>query len=324
MRKIIGAIIAYILLQLVLPSVWEKIMTTAPAWAMRLVLFGLTVLLLVFVAFSEPVYTRLSKPHQYPLSSTAIVFAALAVLCAAGWWFFIVRKPESSSAANKSPFSVAINSALVSDSGPLTMFMVSYNSMYGNTASPVFYLAYIQITNVQDAPCTLTDIAIAAAKDREGPWEELIQISPSTTTLYVLATTPSPMVLTGLDGTARFSSPKTKEDMKHAGVLTALPTLESEARKPIPPHTPIYGWVLLSSPLHAGLSPGAIFFRLTLTDSENHQDVYITELPRRVGRRSSMEINLGTLQVLGVVSDISTFDVRYYGDPYPSPDIKRQ
>jgi hypothetical protein len=47
-----------------------------------------------FVAFSDPIYIRLSHPFQHPISSTTIVVFITAALSGTAWWQFMVR-PQS-------------------------------------------------------------------------------------------------------------------------------------------------------------------------------------------------------------------------------------
>jgi len=217
-------------------------------------------------------------------------------------------------------FGVEVRSAFVSDSGPVTTFMVAYQSMFGNTASPIFYLSYMQVTNLQDVRATISDFRVSVSKEPEGPWEDLVPIPLPTTTLYTLATlTPSPKIIAMTHGTSRLATPMTKDDMKLAAVIETSPALESEIAKTIPPHSPVRGWIALDSLRHVGLSPGQIYFRVKIPDSGKKGGTYVTELHRRVSGDASVDVNCGTIRVVGIRADISGFHVRYYGDPYPTP-----
>lgn len=220
------------------------------------------------------------------------------------------------------PFAIEVRFAFVSDTGPLTFYMVGHPSLtadhpsrFENAASPVFYLAYIQITNLQDVPSTISDFKIAGSKDPQGPWEDLVPIHLATTTLYALgsATTYPKTLMMGC-GTARLATAMTKENMKNAEIVEAAPSLESEIAGSIPPHSTIRGWVALDSLRHAGLSPGQIYFRFKMLDAANKSGTYVAELPRRYFGDSSMDLNCGTIKVSGIPADISDFHVKYYAD----------
>jgi hypothetical protein len=236
----------------------------------------------------------------------------------------LATRPENTPSATArapgtEPFSVDVRSAFVSDSGPLTKFMVAYPSMFGSTTSPVLYLAYIQLTNLQDVPTAVSDFKIAASKEAEGPWEDLVPIPLPSTTLYTLGVpTPYPKNLVLGHGTYRLATAPTKGDMALAAVVDASPKLASEIAKLIQPHDTIYGWIALDSLRHVGLSPGQIYFRIKARDAANKTGTYIVELPRKVLGDSSMDVNCGVIAISGVKANISGFHVKYYSDPYPT------
>jgi hypothetical protein len=109
-------------------------------------------------------------------------------------WVWLWRQTESES------FRAEVRSGFVSDAGPLTSFMVSYQSMFGDTVSPIFYLTYFEITNLQDVPSRISEFKVAAAKTKRGDFEELIPIPLTSTRLYWVgpnsATQPKRLMLT--------------------------------------------------------------------------------------------------------------------------------
>lgn len=252
-----------------------------------------------------------------------VVFALTGVLWATSIIWIRNREP-SSTVSKQEPFSVEVRSSYVSDSGPLTLFMVGYPSMFGNTTSPVLYLAYIQVTNLQGVPTTMSDLKVAASKGPEGPWEDLVPIPLAATTLYVLGVaTPHPKNLAAGHGTYRLATAMTKEDMALAAVVDASPKLASEMAKLIQPHDTIYGWIALDSLRHVALSPGQIYFRIKAQDAAGKTGIYVVELPRKQPGDPSMDVNCGVIAVSGVRADISGFHVKYYSDPFPTPAPKR-
>lgn len=243
-----------------------------------------------------------------------IIFVALGFCL---YWQASVWKNQT---ASSEPFSVQVSSASVSDSGPLTLYMATYLSLFGETASPIFYLTYFQITNLQDIACTMSEFTVYASKNTDGPWEQLVPIPIPSTNLFALGiTTPSPKRLVMGHGTYRLATTMTTKDMKHAAHLSATPALESELTKPIQPHSSIGGWVAFDSSTHKGLTPGQIYFRVKLRDTANITKIHVVPLPIKHGIDSSMEISNSFLTVTGQLSDISRFKVRYYSDPYPTP-----
>src|SRR2546430_10520825 len=211
-------------------------------------------------AYVKVIMWGLTTPESFKIRVLVFAVVGAVVTVGLGEALRLTSRRQAAQVVEQR-FAVEVRSAFVSDSGPLTMFMVTYPSMLGDTASPVLYLAYIQITSLQDVPSTINDFKVAVSKDREGPWEDLVPIHLSTHTLYSLGTpTPYPKVLRMAHGTSRLATPMTNNDMKLAAVIKAEPALESEMTKPIPPHDTIRGWVALDSLRHVGLSPGQIYF----------------------------------------------------------------
>jgi hypothetical protein len=277
-------------------------------------------LIILISVFRHNFFERRAKKIQLIGSASISLCIALALVLA---WILLRPESQSTSSTVSTPslFSVEVRTAIVSDSGPLTMYMVGYPSIYGQTASPIFYLAYIQITNLQDVTSTINEFKVAASKEPEGPWEDLVPIPLNITTLYSLGiSTPYPKTLVMGRGTYRLATPMKTEDMKQAAILSANPTLESELTKPVQPHLPISGWIALDSLRHVGLSPGQIYFRIRLRDTANKSGAYVVVLPISQPGESSMDINNGSLQLTGLRTDISSFHVKYYGDPFPRPE----
>ena len=223
--------------------------------------------------------------------------------------------------AKAEPFSAEVRSALVySESAPLTNYMAGYPTMFGNTASPIFYLAYIRITNTQDVNSTISDLKIAVSQEREGPWEDLPAMPLSAMTVYYLGiSTPIPKNINMPHGTMRLATALTIDDMRRVAIIGVSPVLGSEFVKPIGPHLSVEGWVALDSLRHQGMPPGqGFYFRITMRDSTNKEARYVVPLPMNRGVSDpNMNENNGSFYVTGVRTDISAFHVKYYSEPFP-------
>jgi len=155
-----------------------------------------------------------------------VVFAFTGVLWAASIIWIRNRQPDSA-VSKPEPFSAEVRSASVSDSGPLTYFMVSYPSLFGDTASPVLYLATSKLRICKMFLSTISDFKIAASKESEGPWEDLVPIPLSATILYSLGVeTPHAKNLILEHGTYRLGTAMTKKDMKFASIIQASRNLK--------------------------------------------------------------------------------------------------
>ena len=91
MRQIVYTIIGYIAFQLVVPRLWERLLTEAPDWLLRLGIFAFTTLCLILIVGADPLYVRLWNPRQYPIGSTLIVMISTAAFGALIWSLFILR-----------------------------------------------------------------------------------------------------------------------------------------------------------------------------------------------------------------------------------------
>lgn len=230
--------------------------------------------------------------------------------------------PLKSSNGSGGLFGVEVRSALVSESGPITLYMVTHPSMFGNTASPVFYMAYVQITNLQDIPSTIREIKFAISEQPEGPWESLVPIPLAHTSLYALgASTPYRKTLAFSNGTYRIST-LVKKDMEKAARLFAKPTLQSELSNAIEPHRTVTGWVALDPPSHRSMPPGKFYLRVALGDTAHRNGTYVVELASGKAEEVSVDVDNGSIEVLGTLEDISGYYLRYYSDPYPNPTTK--
>jgi hypothetical protein len=116
-------------------------------------------------------------------------------------------------------------------------------------------------------------------------------------------------------GTMRFSRTMTSDDLKVAAVVKAEPAMESELAKPIPPHTPIRGWVALHSPRHVGLTPGRIYFRVKILDAANGESTYVTELPKSSSQDTATYADSGQLDIVGTNVDLRSLQIKYFREP---------
>lgn len=241
------------------------------------------------------------------------------------WGLYVLNgllDPVGASNGSGSLFSVEVRSAVVSESGPITLYMVTHPSMFGNTASPVFYMAYVQITNLQNIPTTIREIKFAVSEQPDGPWESLVPIPLAHTNLYALgASTPYRKTLAFSSGTYRLAT-LVKKDMEKAARLFAKPALQSELSNAIEPHRTVTGWVALDPPSHRSMPPGRFYLRVALGDTAHRNGTYVVELASGKAEEVSVDVDNGSIEVLGILEDISSYYLRYYSDPYPNPTTK--
>jgi len=236
----------------------------------------------------------------------------------------LIRRETSAKAstttntASVAPFSAGVRSAMIYDGeGPLSLYMVGYDSMYGKTASPVFYLMHIRIVNQQDIPATIEAYSVAVSANETGPWENLMPIPLLSSDLYALGILTSGVGRLAVPrGAYRLGTPMRPEDMTHAALLNPQPKLESELLgREIQPHKTIGGWAAFDL-RNRSVRTVRNYFRITLRDSANRSVVSIAPTPRRQQQDSETDTQVGFIDRAGPVVDISQFHVRYYSDPY--------
>jgi hypothetical protein len=259
-----------------------------------------------------------------PLPRGLLAFVLFGLIGLSWYWLYgwLAKKLDTTAW-----FSAEVRSAAVSDTGPRTIYMVRHPSSFGDTISPIIYLAYIQIANNEDIPKSINSMTIEVSRDDSGPWEEL---------KYMPLSSMSVLTVSGVDirgpgairlghGTFRFSTVPREDALKKADITILGPTiLENEFQKPLLPHIPVYGWIGLDSFRHTGLAPGRIYFRITLRDgSQSRGSSAVIELPRPVDN-VAMEANCGFIEVTGVAVDVSSAHLKYYSDPFPSPEFLKR
>lgn len=253
----------------------------------------------------------IATTDSLPLPKAAMAFL-LAGAIGACW--YIAHSWTQSKLAVLPWLEVEVRSAIVSDSGPRTMYMVRYPSAFGDTLSPIIYLAYLRIVNNSDSPKSIDSMEFEVSKEPDGQWEELSSI-PLTDMSLVTITDQAPPTSRTLDfgrGTFRLAT----QPVGDSGFLTALvPNLmEVSIRQPIAPHTPKYGWVALDSLRHASLAPGQIFLRVKVREGSRESSA-ITEFPRPIDR-FSMETNCGYIVITNQRTDLTASHVKYWSDPF--------
>jgi hypothetical protein len=113
MRQIIIAVVVYVALNLVVPNAWERFMTTAPDWALRLVLCVFAIGCAAAVFFSSPVYERVTQPNDYPITSTIAIASLAAAVFGAVWWFELASRPSVSPASSPAVQSFSVPSTSI-------------------------------------------------------------------------------------------------------------------------------------------------------------------------------------------------------------------
>ena len=82
--------IALWFLALLAPYGVDRLMEKAPPLALNILYFGLSLLSVAFVIFSDPLYGRLTAAGTYRISSTFLIAAAASVVVGSAYWFLVL------------------------------------------------------------------------------------------------------------------------------------------------------------------------------------------------------------------------------------------
>jgi len=287
---------------------------------------------LLWIAAYHPVVAKHLAPfgRRRPVLSIVIACALGAVIFGVSWHFYLrgraaVPKQTGIDTTQVStppsvPFRVGVRSMAVSDApGELTLFMVGYRSMYGDTASPVFCLANLEIVNGRGFQVTVDRVGLAVGDNADGPWVDLVQIPLRGRALYMLGAQPGAASQKKVEyphGTYRLSSPMKAKALNSAALLTPTPILEAELLKPIQPHDTAAGWAAFDSPRR---STKAVpnYVRITVRDTTGVLISSVIESPRPQARDAEHDVQPGIIETAGMIVNIRKFHVRRYSDPYP-------
>jgi len=215
-------------------------------------------------------------------------------------------------------FAVFVRSAFIEESnGVLSHFVAAYPSILGDTASPIQYLVYLQLVNVDDSPRSVVDIKVSASEEQGGPWEKLVPISLATATLfYVGVSQGTPHDIEPSHAAYRMSTPPSVDDLKTASAILATPNLESQFNALIEPNGDIRGWIALDSLKHNRNSAGMMYLRVETTDSAGKTETNIAELPTKSSNKTALDGDTGRIRIVGSFANLSLFHMRHIGDPF--------
>lgn len=94
MRQIVIAVVVFVLLNLAVPALTERFLTTAPPWLVQLGLSAFAIACVVAFLLSDPVFSRISDPKQHPVAFAALISLALVAAVAAPWWIVHSNRNE--------------------------------------------------------------------------------------------------------------------------------------------------------------------------------------------------------------------------------------
>jgi hypothetical protein len=271
--------------------------------AVKLSTIAIGVLGLLALQFEK----TLRKWHRHLFVSVLIGLAVIYVGTVGLGWY--LRSPFSAEVR------IVINSSPVKDK--LTMFVVGHGGLVGRDGlvqqivSPIPFLLYAQVTNLENVPSNITDYSVEVSSYRFGPWHPLPSISLRSCDLYVIGVDVGPPGLGPPGKSLRFSrgsyllaTPPAAKYLASGDLLKPDHLLESELGHNIQPHDHVEGWAAFD---HADnfmvFRSKSIYFRITVRDSAGLEGSTVSKIP--VFSNESSDTTMATFTRLGLVRDLS-------------------
>jgi hypothetical protein len=246
---------------------------------------------------------------------TGIIFGSVGILWVGSVIWLAEREHRQTARTNAPAYKIGARCAIISDNpGKLTLFMVGYKTGFGDTASPVFYLINIAIMNLQNIASTIEGYSVAVGDTEKGPWQNLMPISLLSNNLYALGKKNTGTGSIGFPrGVYRLGTAMTQKDLTHAALLDPFPKLENELKKPIGSSQTVGGWAAFDLK-DCTIRKIQDFMRITLRDSAGKSFSEVISIPRQQSD-SEIDTQVGLINVIGPIINMSSFHVQYYRDP---------
>jgi hypothetical protein len=221
------------------------------------------------------------------------------------------------------PFSAKILAIIIYvGRSPASLFMVTYSSAHGPTASPATYLMCIELENAEDRPVQIDSYSVSVGRHRFVPWwYRLPPISLTELPVYILA--PQSFKVTTRLPPAQFwfsrgtmllaEHPEAKGELHHCWGITFSPLFDSEIRNPIAAHQTIQGWAAFdrADTNIRGLKHN--FLELAITDVDGTVSKSIVETPLPIP--DAVDTTHALMERTASEVDLSRFYLKFYAQP---------
>jgi len=286
-----------------------------PEFKIAYICFALSAILLAARIGYWLIFEQIQRGIQ-PFIFAFLILGLIGSLWVVSMRWVAEREHKQLQEESHRPYKIGIRSTIVSDHpGNLTLFMAGY----GNIASPVFYLINLSILNLQNTASTIEGYSVAVGDSANGPWQELIPISLLSTNLYALGiNNPNQKSIGFPRGVYRLGTAMTQKDLTHAILLDPSPKLENELKEAIGASKTMGGWTAFDLRDHT-IRKIRDFMRVTIRDSTGKSFSEVVTIPRTQSRRSEIDAQVGLINVVGPIIDMTSFHVRYYSDPVKAP-----
>jgi hypothetical protein len=262
---------------------------------------------LSFLALTlEPAIKQLSGKFARLIWILYIAFAA-----SVAYAFFGNTKPA--------PFNAAIRATTVYvGESPVSLFMVTYQSPHGPTASPVCYLMYLEFVSRQDFKVDIDHYFVEIGYFRYIPWWHKLRPIPLTEypmfAVGVSGGNPAPGKVWFPKGTYLMKEhPEFKQELHRATLMNLTPLFESEIIKSIPAHETVQGWAAFD---RANVNIGSVrdqLLKITVVDSAGNTSSTIVEMP--LPDLNEIDTSRALMQPTTTEADLSDRYLKFFSQP---------
>ena len=251
--------------------------------------------------------------------------ASATIILAGGLYLLGSLIPPSKTAGGTAHqlFTAELRTAIINGApGPLSAYVVSYSSMDGVTVSPVFFILYIRIVNLQDIPVMVGGYKVSVSHlSPTGPWEDLIPIPLKTHRLWFLgmsrgAGASAGGMLVFPYGSYYLGTIIPSDHLKYAAEANPSPALDDELSHSIIPHQTSAGGPYLIQTKRSGTPPRYFkYFKIALHDTAGGSWSGYCQIPMGKRVTPEAETESSAMEARGPTVDFSSAKIRYYSDP---------
>jgi len=202
--------------------------------------------------------------------------------------------------STQEPYQIKIRVSIINPANKrlIARFMIGYKSASGDTISPINFILYIQIINMQTVRSKIASYRVEAAPALDGPWKQLMPIAVRGQQIYLIFK---------------------RGGLTKASEIEFLPNSLANvlSDQSLQPHETISGWAFFE---RRDVVPSAMnFFRFHIHDTAGVQTSRIVPKAKQIPNVGQRETQKSPgWRLLHQDRDISKFHVRYYHSSYPN------
>ncbi len=260
-----------------------------------------------------------AAPHELWPKPAILVAFLLGVTLLGGSAYFYVKDISESRKVVPTAIAAEFRTAIFYDAdGLLSPFMAVYQSTHGTTASPLYFLFYLQLTNRRDTPRKINAYSVAISGHESGPWKPLRSVSLINTKPFYIGTNAGDApegfrhsIHYGR-GTYRLGTKPDGELLKKSVQLNFQSIFDLKVQDQIAPHGTLEGWIAFGRSDDFFEIKEQIFYKITIRDSAGNSDSVVIRPPRPP--EGETDTGMASMTPIGPTVDLSRAFLKFYGE----------